>query len=254
MRPLISTVLPVFLGFSQHAVYAQTAAKTQTLRFSGYDWTVKSGKVIGPGPNDWNAANVRVDTSGALHLKIAKREGRWSCGEVMMTRSLGFGTYTFEVEGRIDRLDPNVVLGLFNYTTPEVGPDGTNEIDIEISRWGVTKFPNGNYTVWPAKSGVKQTSKTFEFSLPGGGPAVTTQRFTWSRDQILFESLYGRPNDGGRELGRWLFEPTASQDGVPQHPLPVLMNLWLMRGLPPADGREIEIVVRRFTFTPPASS
>jgi len=251
MRPLISTMLLGSLGFCLQTAYAQTVAKTRTLRFSGYDWTVKSGKAIGPGPNDWEDSNVRVDRSGALHLKITKRDGHWSCGEVMMTRSLGFGTYTFEIEGRIDRLDPNVVLGLFNYTTPEVGPDGTNEIDIEISRWGVAKYPNGNYTVWPAKSSVKQTSKTFELSLSGG--SVTTQRFTWSSDQILFQSLYGRPTDAPKELGRWLFQPDAPRDAIPQHPLPVLMNLWLMRGLAPTDGKEIEIIVRRFTFTPIAS-
>jgi hypothetical protein len=45
---------------------------------------------------------------------------------------MGFGRYQFWIEGRVDRLDPNVVLGLLNYPTPDVGPDATNEIDIDI--------------------------------------------------------------------------------------------------------------------------
>jgi hypothetical protein len=33
--------------------------------------------------------------------------------------------------------------------------------------------------------------------------------------------------------------------------MPVHLNLWLFKGLPPKDGREVEIVVQAFEFTPP---
>ena len=108
----------------------------KTIRFSGYNWKVKSGSHEGPGPNNWDENNVWVDQGGYLHLKLSKQGDRWYCSEVSTEDRLGFGRYQFWVVGRVDRLDPNVVFGLFNYPTPEVGPDGTNAIDIEFAKWG----------------------------------------------------------------------------------------------------------------------
>jgi len=116
---------------------AAASAKATTLRFSGYDWTVKAGNGLGPGPCNWSDSNAWVDSDGALHLKLTKVGGTWYCAEIESVQRFGFGEYQFWVEGAIDALDPNVVLGLFNYPPPAVGPDGTNEIDVELARWGV---------------------------------------------------------------------------------------------------------------------
>jgi hypothetical protein len=221
-------------------------AQQQRLQFSGYDWRLKAGDRMGPGPNAWSAANAWVDKQGYLHLKISQQQGKWYCAEVGMTKPLGFGTYEFQVAGRVDTLDPNVVLGLFNYPPPEIGPDTTNEIDIEFSRWSIPTAPNGNFTVWPAKIGVKESEQTFRFSLTGND---TINRFTWRPDGILFECL-----QNGKMLGRWDYRPENAADRVPQKPLPVLINLWLNQGRAPTDGKEVEIVLRRFTFTPLARS
>src|SRR3954470_12292542 len=97
------------------------AALDQTIRFSGYDWHIRSDQGA-PGDNTWAADNVWLDHQGHLHLKLAYRDGQWTCAEIALTRRLGFGRYEFWVGGRIDRLDKNVVLGLFNYTTPDIGP------------------------------------------------------------------------------------------------------------------------------------
>lgn len=218
----------------------------QTIKFSGYEWKVKSGEKLGPGPNRWSAANVRVDAEGLLHLKIAQREGVWECAELNTVRRLGLGAYQFQIVGKIDRLDKNVVLGLFNYPTPDVGEDGTNEIDIEFARWGDATFPIGNYTVWPATKTVKETTHPFRFSLTKD---VTTQRFTWSSNSILFQSLLGRRDDSKDVYQTWLFQP-ATAAAIPQQPMPVFINLWLFRGQAPSDGAEVEIVIKSFKFTP----
>ena len=47
------------------AAYASSPAKT--IRFSGYDWKVKSGTHEGPGPNNWNENSVWVDEDRYLH-------------------------------------------------------------------------------------------------------------------------------------------------------------------------------------------
>jgi hypothetical protein len=241
MRSILSILLV--------CLFALPVAAQTTLRFSGYEWWVKDGEKMGPGPNAWSASNVWVDKSGYLHLKASQRQGKWYCAEIGMTEHLGFGTYEFDVVGPIDRLDRNVVLGLFNYPPSEVGPDGTNEIDIEFAQWGNATYPNGNLTVWPAKPGVKQTSETFRFAL-ASPEKETASRFTWSPDGVLYEV-----QQNGKTLGRWDFRPdSAVTDRIPQKPLPVLINLWLFRGAPPTDGKEVEIVIKRFRFTPAAHS
>lgn len=131
-----------------------TTAEGRTIEFSGYQWDVRpSEESGGPGPNSWDENNVSVDSQGFLHLKLTERNGKWYCSELSTQEALGFGRYQFSVLGRVDLLDPNLVLGLFNYPEPNVGVDGTNEIDIEFAQWGEPGNPILNYTIFPAKRG-----------------------------------------------------------------------------------------------------
>lgn len=217
----------------------------QTIQFSGFSWTVRSGRG-GPGPNVWAATNVWVDPAGHLHLRIASREGKWSCAEVTMQKRLGFGRYEFQITGRLDQLDDNVVLGLFNYPTRDVGPDATHEIDIEFARWGDAKNPMGNYVVWPVERERRQQSRSFPFELRS---EASTHRFTWSSNRVVFESLHGNGNGDGNQISQWIFAPEDASRRIAQQPMPVHINLWLFKGQPPKNGKEVEIVVRRFDFT-----
>ncbi len=220
--------------------------QAKDIQFGGYTWSVRSGRG-GPGPNTWDANNVWLDSATNLHLKISQTNGNWSCAEITLQKRLGFGRYEFQTTGWLDRLDENVVLGLFNYPTSDVGPDGTHEIDIEFARWGNSKNPIGNFTVWPVEKSRKQVTKSFPLSLTGN---ETTHRFTWSHNQITFQSLQDHTADGRQELSRWIYasqEPTRS---IAQEPMPVHINLWLFKGLPPTNGQEVEVVIRAFKFTP----
>jgi hypothetical protein len=223
------------------------AGPAKTLQFAGYQWTVKAGNGLGPGPCNWSDANAWVDASGYLHLKLSKSGGTWSCAEVESVKRLGFGRYQFWVVGAIDELDPNVVLGLFDYPTPDVGPDTTNEIGIEMARWGNPSYPNLNFTVWPSVPGASPAGRTYSFSLDG---TFTTQRFTWRSNRLLFQSLNGHRNNDKSEIARWDFVPRRPVRTLPQRPLPVHLNLWLFEGRPPTDGREVEIVIRSFVYRP----
>jgi hypothetical protein len=230
---------------------------TRTLSFSGYEWQIRGTGRGGPGPNQWSPENVWVDKKGQLHLRIRPvmmpatatepAHPEWQCAEISTKKKLGFGRYEFQVIGPIDRMDRNVVLGLFDYPEPEDGTDGTNEIDIEFARWGNAAWPNGNYTIYPASGAQdKSASKTFEFSL---NTLATTQRFTRSSDHITLQSLLtaGAPSD--KLIADWTYTSTDSRL-IPQKPLPVHLNLWLFGGHPPTDGKEIEIVISKFSFTP----
>jgi len=52
------------------------AAQAKTLRFAGYDWVVKSGDDLGPGPCNWSAANawVAAEEAHAAALHETKKE------------------------------------------------------------------------------------------------------------------------------------------------------------------------------------
>src|SRR5690606_1205565 len=136
-----------------------------------------------PGPNEWRAANVSVDDAG-LHLAIARDGEVWTAAEVVMLGPpLGFGTYEFSLAGDLEALDPNIVIGLFNFPGSEaVGPAGTHEIDIELTQWGSPLNPHRlNWTVYPAvpDAAPAHTDARFVATAP-----VTTHRFVWRPTEI----------------------------------------------------------------------
>lgn len=245
--------------FSFAAAMITPTVKADTLKFSGLEWKIKDGEKMGPGPNSWSKSNVFVDADGRLHLKISQRDGKWQCAEVNSLQRFGFGTYQWEVVGRPDLFDQNIVLGLFNYPPPDVGADGTNEIDIEFAHWGKATSLIGNYTLWPASKSIKYSTHPFKFMLNGD---YTTHRFRWDRASILFESLHGHrvdnnknkddkskdDSDGQGLYEKWLLTPV--EGAIPQKPMPVFINFWLFRGQAPSDGKEAEIIIKSFKFTP----
>jgi hypothetical protein len=224
------------------------AVQAQTISFGGYDWYLRSG-TGGPGPNTFAASNVALDANGWLHLKITRDKGHWTTAEVFTDAAYGFGTYQFEIVGRPDQLDDNVVLGLFNYTTPDIGPDGTNEIDIEFADWGDPQAPHGNWTVWPAveQAGIGPTTYSYDTVLGGD---TSTHRFVWAPRQVYYESLYGLTDDETGLYQTWAFAPVDYLLRIPQHPLPVHMNLWLLNGDAPTDGQDVDIAIAAFRFIP----
>ena len=230
--------------FVAMTLLAGSPGKALAVQFSGYVWDVRPDGSGGPGPNHWDRHNAWVDRRGWLHLKISQRGAEWRAVEVTSERRFGFGRYEFVVHGPVDQLDPNVVLGLFNYPTPDVGRDGTNEVDIEYSHWGARINNIGNFTIYPTQAGIPQTSKTFTLTQSGSD---SVQQFDWQSRGVMYQSYWG---GGSIPLVQWTFAPPDFAQRVPQQPLPVHLNLWLFQGRPPTDGKGVEIVIRRFTFVP----
>ena len=218
------------------------------VEFAGYTWLVRSYGG-GPGPNEWREANVHVAEDG-LHLTIQQDGNVWTCAEVvMMGPPLGFGTYEFEVTGDVSALDTNAVLGLFNYPgSQEVGPDGTNEIDIEFAQWGDLSNPNRlNWNVYPARANGKKGNH----ALPLAPLPASTHRFVWSAESIAYASFDGYLSQGEAvPIADWTYAPKNETRDIPQQPLVVHMNLWLTQGRAPSDGQPVEVTIRDFRFTP----
>lgn len=217
---------------------------TRTLQFSGYTWGVKaSAAPVGPGPNYFSdlGSDVFVDSSGRLHLKIVQRDGHWYSTEIVHTQSMGYGTYTFELASRVDQLDPNVVLGLF--TWDDLAPQSHyREIDIEFSRWGALQNQNSQYVVQPYH--VEGNFHRFDTILQS---SLSTHLFEWRKERIDFASYQGSPGDPGDEIETWSYTGAGiSSPGLEN----TRLNLWLINGNAPSDGKEVEVVVEAFRFTP----
>jgi len=235
------------LGTMATILTINAASALEPIHFSGYTWVVRAPSHAGPGPNYWDPNNAYVDTNGGLHLRLSEKDGKWLCPELITQKRLGFGRYEFSIIGPLDKLDQNVVFGFFNYPTPDVGVDGTHEIDIEFARWGNSTAPIGNYTVWPAAKSVKRDTKSFPLSL---SDQISTHSFVWSPTNIVFLSREGAGEATGRKLAGWQYAPLEPAVHISQKPMPVHFNLWCFQGRPPANGQPVELVVRSFKFTP----
>jgi hypothetical protein len=218
--------------------------QNSSIRFSGLTWFVKGslGK-IGPGPNYWSPKNVWVDSIGNLHLKLDENKitGQWECAEIISKLSLEYGTYQFWVEGQIDQLDKNVVLGFFNYS----GNDGYDEMDIEFARWGSNTAPNLYYSVWPAyNSTSKIWTASHNFYLTS---KYTTQRFIRTSVSVKFQSLTGFNNDNSNE---YFTQTYSNNQAISKIPMAIHINLWLYKGKTPSNKKEIEIIIHAFKYFP----
>ena len=231
--------------------FSASAQAQTTLQFSGYTWDVRPAETGGPGPNHWDPSCVRVDASGRLHLRLTHRNGQWQCAEVSTQKSFGFGRYEFEVAGPLDTFDPNIVLGLFDYPNPGQGPDGTNEIDIEYSRWGKPSTLPASATVYPAtaqQAKLGPPAVSYAFPVPSG-LSGSTQCFIRTARTVCVQCRRGHRSDPRGEYVHWLFQPANSQR-LPQSLLPIHINLWLFQGHPPLNSSEVEVVVTKFSFVP----
>ena len=119
-------------------------------------------------------SNVQVDTQGHLHLAITRQGGRVTAAELFSKEDMGFGTYQWQIEGPVDRMDPHAVLGLFPYR-PEhgIGRDGENEIDVEFSKWGNTLCGgscNADFTIYPSSGNLALGPTEHNYSLDPSGP------------------------------------------------------------------------------------
>ena len=245
--PRLLFVLPAILAlvqFPASKLPAKSTApdSTDSLCFSGFEWEVSAWE--GPMGSEFRSENVWVDDQGQLHLKISQdtTTGQWYGAEVASTEHLGFGVYQWQVIGDLDKLDKNVVLGMFNY--PGYEQDGTNEIDIEIARWGNDSWDNLNYTVYSNTEAYTSVSQTYSFNLSG---TYTTHRFTWEPAQITFQSQHGHWDEDKFFIVPPWTTPANFQSQIPQQPQPVYINLWLFSNQPPAD--EVEIVISEFKYT-----
>ena len=210
------------------------------LSFAGYQWQVKDGYDY-PGKNHWSSRQAWVDEAGALHLRLEKR-GLWYCAEVISREYFSYGRFSFQVIGELDRLDPQVVLGLFLYH-----PASLEEADVEVARWGRAQNPNGLFGLYRQE---RHDAQPFRFVLPEG--TYSTYQIEWLPEQLRFVGQYGHRSDEEAVFARWQYpkKPVLGDLLFERRHLQVRMNLWLYGGRHPQNGKDVEVVIHDFQYRP----
>jgi hypothetical protein len=241
--PTMLNSLPATGGHIVAIVTAEGAKSGPTtnapIPFSGYEWRVRNAPSRrGDTNNLYDPSNAWIDSDGALHLRIAKLSGKWTCAEVSLTRNLGYGTYSFVVR-ETSHLAPSLVLSMF--TWDYAGDDQNNrEMDIEISRWGDDSSKNAQYEVQPFFVPANVT----RFNVPSG---PLTHSFSWEPGRVSFKTIRGTVGDSRTEI----VNEHSFTSGVPVPGCESVRMAFYIYG--PADDalqNDTEVVIEKFEYLP----
>jgi hypothetical protein len=212
---------------------------SKVIHFSGYDWRVRNAaNDRGGQPNSYDPSNVWTDKNGYLHLRMEEHDGVWTCAEVSLTRSLGYGSYIFVVQD-IGHFGPSAALGLF--TNDDFRPDDTrNELDIELSRWGIADSKNAQYVVQPFYI----PENVSRFMAPAG---VLTHMFRWESGRASFKTVRGSViGPRTATVSEHIFT-----SGVPTPAKEMAhMGLYSYRHSQSPSHQPVEVVIEKFEFLP----
>jgi len=234
--PAVSLAVALVLASSSTALAAGKPGYPDKFTWSGATWAIKTSRSpVGPGPNTFSKANVSVDGQGRLHLSITQdSSGAWTAAEIVGSTTYGYGTYTFTIDSPVGALDPNVVLGLFTWS--DKARFAHREIDIEFGRWGVANDPtNAQYVAQPYDA----AGHLVRFTQPAD--TTTTHQFSWQPGRIDWQSR----TSAGAEIGVYTYQ---GSDVPPSGDETVRLNLWLVGGAAPTDGRAVEVIITSLTF------
>jgi hypothetical protein len=218
---------------------AATPIISKVLHFSGYDWMVRAAASDrGGDTNSYDPANAWIDQKGYLHLQMAVHDGQWSCANVRLTHSLGYGTYRFVVQDSAD-LQPSAVLGIF--TLDEAKPDDIrNELNIELSRWGDPGKKNAQYVVQP----YYVPENIVRFMVPAG---VLTHTLRWQPGVASFKTTRGPVvGSGSKSVSEHVFTsgiPTPAGETV--H-----IELYEFHHSKNISQLPAEVVIEKFEYLP----
>lgn len=213
-------------------VKGSNSSPSKSISFAGYEWRVRDAPSDRGGRNSYDPANAWIDAGGALHLRIAKISGQWTCAEVSLTRSLGYGSYSCVVRDTA-HLEPAAVFSMFtfDYTGSD---ENYHEVAIEASRWGDPASKNAQYVIQP----YYVPTNVVRFEAP---PGPLTHSFRWEPGRLSFKTTRG-----AKVISEHVF--TA---GVPSHGIEsVRMNLYIFRKSKVPLDNGAEVVIDKFEYLP----
>jgi len=227
--------LPEVGGLVAAVSVAKGAASSPSpmLQFSGYEWRVRTaGSNRGGRANPYSADNAWTDASGALHLRIKKKGEQFECAEIALTRSLGYGTYSFSVRD-VSRLAPSLTFEMFTWDYS--GTDQNNrEMDVSIRGQSPASIDRVRFILQP----YQLPSNFYEFNLP---PGAYLHSFRWEAGQIEF--VTSSAGNRTRTIAQHSFTLGVPAPGLES----ARMALYLGANGQPAEA---EVIVDRFEYIP----
>jgi hypothetical protein len=212
-----------------------SVSPSPTLQFSGYEWRIRNAVSSRGGRNNpYSADNAWTDAKGALHLRINKTRDRYECAEVALTRSLGYGTYSFLVRD-ISKLPPHVMLEMFTWDWAG-GDQHNREMDVVIRRRVAAPNVIARFIVQP----YQVTSNVYEFDLP---PGTFSHSFRWGPGEIEFAT--SSVGNHKRPVAEHAFTLGVPSPGLES----ARIALFLLNGVA-GDAEETEVVIERFDYNP----
>ena len=140
----------------------------------------------------------------------------------------------------ISHLEPSAVFSLFAWDGMVGTEENRQELDIEMSRWGVPNNENAQYVVQPYYI----PTNIVRFNAPAG---VLTHAFRWEPGQVTFTTYAGAQVTGRTH-------PQNQHVFTAHVPAPggevARMNLYVFGGKKALLQRENEIVVEKFKYYP----
>jgi hypothetical protein len=193
----------------------------RALQFAGYDWRTRDTTTM---VGDYVAANAWTDSRGFLHLAIRGTPGHWTSAEIYLPRSLGYGSYRVRVQD-VSHLEPAAVFAMLTWD------DDTainHQMDIQLSQWGQTGVPNGQFVIQP----FFVPANAVRFQAPSG---TATFELRWSPGQASFEAWSGATRAAahkftsgvpspGHESVRLNFYAYPNNEHPLQHPAEVIVE------------------------------
>lgn len=209
--------------------------EAKTLQFSGYEWQIRENVGnAGGSTNSYDPANAWTDKNGFLHLRIAGQPNRWTSAEVILTRSLGYGSYRFVVRDT-SQFEPAAAFSMS--TWDDSGPP--REMNIEISRWGEPTSKNAQYVVQP----YYVPANTVRFMTP---PGTSTYRLLWEAGRASFKTIRGSSDRESDVVAQHVFTSGIPSPGNER----IHLNLYVFNNKKNPLQRPFEVIVEKFEYLP----
>jgi hypothetical protein len=156
---------------------------------------------------------------------------------VKLTRSLGYGTYSFAVHD-VSHLEPSAVLTFI--TWDGVGTENVRrELDVELGRWGYLDNNNVNYVVQP----YYVPENFLAFRAP---PGTYTHSFRWEPGKVTFSTTAGSGNTDGGVIREHVF--TSAVPSPEGQTVRIALYVFQQGHIP--LKHENEVVIDRFEYLP----
>jgi len=219
--------------------FPSATVASPTIRFSGYEWRVRNAPSNrGDHMNQYSSANAWTDAQGALHLRIAKEADKWTCAEVTLTRSFGYGQYFFVVRDT-SRLAPGIAFSMFTWDYAQGDPNN-REMAIEVFHPNSVGPQNAQYVLQP----FYVAANVAKFAAPAG---AVTHSFRWEPGKLSFRTINGLLHDGKVDaLAEHFFTSGVPSPGVES----VRMALYFFGQNENPNQEGAEVVIEKFEYVP----